>query len=427
MNYNEALEYIHKINWCFCNPGLDRIKELCNKLGNPEKKLKFVHVAGTNGKGSFCAMLASVLEKAGYKTGLFTSPYVKVFNERMAIDGNMISNEELAVLTEKIKPIADSMQDKPTEFELITALAFEYFAKHNCDYVILECGLGGRLDSTNIIENPILSVITGIALDHTSILGDTIDKISYEKAGIIKKGIPCLWCGKNKIATDIISKKALEMNAEFHMVEHQLVKARSLSLECSVLDWKNYKNIELSLLGEYQLFNVANVLTAIEILNKNGLEINETSIREGLSSVVWHARFEIINKTPLIIADGGHNPEGVESAVKSVKTYFGDEKLYVITGVMSDKDYDFIAEQISSISDEVFCITPNNPRALKAEEYANIYRKKGVVANAYSTVQEALSFAIEKAKQNGKSIICMGSLYMYCEVCEAKEKLLKVQ
>lgn len=425
MNYNEALDYIHKINWCFCNPGLDRITELCNKLDNPQKKLKFIHVAGTNGKGSFCAMLSSILGKAGYKVGLFTSPYVKVFNERMAINGEMISNEELASLTEKIKPLADSMEDKPTEFELITALAFEYFANNGCDYVVLECGLGGRLDSTNVIDTSILSVITGIALDHTAILGDTIDKIAYEKAGILKKNIPCLWCGDNEVASKVILKRAAEVGSEFHTVERKNLKGKELSLNGSVVDWRTIKDIKVALLGKYQLNNVANVLTAVEILNENGLQIDEKSIREGLLSVVWHARFEIINKSPLIIADGGHNPEGVESAVESVKAYFGNKKINVLTGVMADKDYQYIAEQISSVCQEAFCITPNNPRALSSKEYADVYIKKGISAGAYDTVFDALESAIKRAIETDTPIICLGSLYMYCEVCECLEKMLK--
>ena len=290
---------------------------------------------------------------------------------------------------------------------------------------MLECGLGGRLDSTNIIETSILSVITGIALDHTSILGDTIDKIAYEKAGIIKENIPCLWCGENKIATDVISKRASEMSSSFHMVNHNLVRVKELSLAGSVFDWKDYKDLRLSLLGEYQLFNVGNVLTAIEILREKGLKIDEKSIRNGLESVVWHARFEVINKSPLIIADGGHNPEGIESAVKSVKMYFGDKRLNVITGVMADKDYEYIADQISTIAKKVFCIAPSNPRALDAEKYAEIYAKKGIEAIPYNTVLDAFSSAIEDAKSSNVATICLGSLYMYCEICEAKEKTIK--
>ena len=198
MNYSEALEYIHSICWTFTKPGLERISALCEKLGNPQDDLKFVHVAGTNGKGSFCSMLESVLRHAGYKTGLFTSPYIKVFNERMQFCGENISDEELAEITEYVKPFADSMEDKPTEFELITAIGFEYFKRKNCDVVILEAGMGGRLDSTNIIKSSLLSVITGIALDHVAFLGDTPEKIAAEKAGIIKAGGCVLFGGNGK-------------------------------------------------------------------------------------------------------------------------------------------------------------------------------------------------------------------------------------
>ena len=194
MNYTEALEYIHSVNWTFCKPGLERIRTLCDALGNPQDSLRFVHVAGTNGKGSFCAMTASILQAAGYRTGLFTSPYIKVFNERMMVNGEMISDDELAELTAYVRPVAEAMEDKPTEFELITALAFVYFQRHGCDVVVLEAGMGGRLDSTNIITSPLLSVITGVALDHVAFLGDTVEKIAAEKAGIIKDGTPIL-CG----------------------------------------------------------------------------------------------------------------------------------------------------------------------------------------------------------------------------------------
>ena len=425
MNYNEALDYIHKINWVFCNPGLGRIEHLCNKLGNPQSKLKFIHVAGTNGKGSFCAMLSSVLKEAGYKVGTFTSPYVKVFNERMAIDGEMISNEELAALTEYVKPFADAMAEKPTEFELITAIAFEYFARNNCDYVVLECGLGGRLDSTNIIETSVLSVITGIALDHVAILGDTVEKIAYEKAGIIKSGTPCLWCGLDKDAEAVISAKAKEMDALFYKVDHDATRIKKFDLEGSVIDFESYKDVYIPLLGEYQPFNASNVLSAIDILRTHGIDISDDAVRIGLSKVVWHARFEILSKKPLIIADGGHNPEGVNSAVNSIKRYFGDEKINVVSGVMADKDCNYIASRIGSVASEVFCLTPDNPRALNSKEYSEIYRSMGIKSSYYPTVKDAVYAAITDAIENKKAVFCVGSLYMYCEIAKHVDEFLK--
>ena len=216
MNYEECLEYIHSVNWTFCKPGLERIRTLCDALGNPERELKFIHVAGTNGKGSFCAMMSSILVEQGYKVGLYTSPYITVFNERMRINGENISNEELIELTQRVKPIVEKMDDKPTEFEFITALALEYFRKNKCDVVVFEVGMGGRLDSTNVIESSILSVITGIALDHTAFLGDTVEKIAAEKAGIIKEGCPVIFGGEDFGVKKVIERVAKDKNREFY-------------------------------------------------------------------------------------------------------------------------------------------------------------------------------------------------------------------
>ena len=238
MNYNEALEYIHSVNWTFCKPGLERISELCEKLGNPEKKLKFIHVAGTNGKGSFSAMTESILRKAGYKTGLFTSPYIKVFNERMKVMGENIPDNVLADITTRVKPIADSMRDKPTEFELITAIAFQYFYEAKCDVVVLEAGMGGRLDSTNVITTPILSVITGIALDHVDYLGDTVEKIAKEKAGIVKTGVPVLYGGVSDPAREVIRDAAAERFSDFFDVDYKSTEILSADLSGTLFNYK---------------------------------------------------------------------------------------------------------------------------------------------------------------------------------------------
>ncbi|MBO5357080.1 MAG: bifunctional folylpolyglutamate synthase/dihydrofolate synthase [Clostridia bacterium] len=423
MNYNEALDYIHSVSWTFCKPGLDRIKELCEKLGNPQKSLKFIHVAGTNGKGSFCSMLHEVLKESGYRVGLFTSPYIKEFNERIAINGESISNEDLAEITTQIQPIADSMQDKPTEFELITAIGFEYFKRKKCDYVVLECGLGGRLDSTNIIENTILSVITGIAFDHTAILGDTIPQIAREKAGIIKENIPVLWCGSDNEAKNVISNEAKCKNAPLYIVDRSTLNIKKQTLDGTFFDFDTYKDLKISLLGTYQIENAINVLNAVKILNGKGLSISDDAIKTGLEKAKWHARFEIISHTPLVIFDGGHNPQGVCEAVKSIKQYLGNEKLNIVTGVMADKDYNFIASKISEIADKVFCLTPDNKRALDAKDYALVYTKLGTKASYHQTVKEAVNEAIIDAQKNNKSILCLGSLYMYIEVINALKTL----
>ena len=425
MNKNEALEYIHSINWTFCKPGLERIEVLCKMLGNPQNSLKFIHVAGTNGKGSFCSMLSNVLKESGYRVGLYTSPYIRCFNERMQINGEMISDSELTEITEKIKPIADSMEDKPTEFELVTAIAFEYFSKNKCDYVVLECGLGGRLDSTNIIKTPILSVITGVALDHTAILGNTVEAIAKEKAGIIKTGIPCLWCGESKGALDVIKEQVKEKNAPLYMVDRKNVNVKKQTLLGTFFDYDDYNDIKISLIGSYQIVNATNVLSAIEILKSAGVDISRDAIYKGLSTAKWQARFELLSKEPLVIFDGGHNREGVDSCIDSVKQYFGDEKVLVLTGVMVDKDYEYIASKICTVAGEVFCITPNNPRALSSHEYKKEFLKNGVPAHSFDTVNEAVKEAVLRAKKLGMALVCTGSLYMYSEIADSVENCMK--
>lgn len=422
MTYSEAIEYIHSVNWVFCKPGLERVRELCAAVGDPQDKLKFIHVAGTNGKGSFCAMTDSILRAAGYKVGLFTSPYIVEFNERMRIDGENISDGELCELVEYIKPYAEKMQDKPTEFELITVVAFLYFARHNCDVVVLECGLGGRLDATNVIKTPILSVITGIALDHTSILGDTVEKIAAEKAGIIKKGTPLLWCGSDKAAERVIEDKAREIGVPIYTVERDKLCVNKMTLSATNMDFGELKNIELSLLGDYQPQNASNVLRAVKLLCDMGYHIPESAVRQGFKEVKWPARFEVICKDPTVIADGGHNPEGIDGAVRSVKKYFGDGKVAVVTGVMADKDYTYMASRIAEVADTVFCIRPDNPRALDAAEYARVFESLGVKAVACESIPSAVCQAMDYAKENNMCVVSLGSLYMYGEVARAVKK-----
>ena len=416
MNYNEALEYIHKINWTFCKPGLERIDLLCRKLGNPEKQLKFVHVAGTNGKGSFCSMLSSVLVKAGYKVGLYTSPFIYRFNERMRINGEDIPDQRLAEITEKVRPIADAMADKPTEFELITAIAFQYFFEEKCDIVVLECGMGGRLDSTNVIPSSLLSVITGISLDHTAFLGDTVEKIAAEKAGIIKRGTPVLYGGCDKAAEKVIFETACSLGSEFYVTDYGKLSVKSADLEGSVFDFDGFTDVKISLLGLYQPRNAASVLCAVTLLRERGLNIPDSAVYDGLAAASWRARFEIIDRDPTVIFDGAHNPEGIDAAVRSIKNYFGGKKVVIFTGVLSDKDYRVIAKRLSEVASYAFTITPDNKRALSAEDYAGVLSEVGVTATPCESVGEALSEGKKKAKELGTALCCLGSLYTYVEV-----------
>ena len=422
MTYNEALEYIHGISWTFCKPGLERTMELCQKIGNPEKKLKFIHVAGTNGKGSFSSMTASVLQAAGYKVGLYTSPYICRFNERMRVNGEDIPDEVLAEITEYIKPIADRMSDKPTEFELITAIAFEYFKRESCDVVVLECGMGGRLDSTNVIKNPYLSVITGISLDHTAFLGDTIEKIAKEKAGIIKEGTPLLFGGENDEAKRVISEVAHKQGSDIYFTDYSRLKIKEATLSGSVFDYKSLQNVKISLLGLYQPRNASLVIDAIEILRKRGLSISYEALRAGLLSARWKARFEVIGNNPTVIFDGAHNPEGITSAVESIKHYFGDKKLVLISGVLRDKDYRLIARSMAEVISHAYTITPDNPRALLAEDFAAVLQDEGVIAKGAKSISEALYLAKETARELDTAVCSLGSLYTYSDVAREIKK-----
>ena len=416
MNYKEALDYIHSVNWTFCKPGLERITSLCDALGNPQTGMRFIHVAGTNGKGSFCAMTAAILKSAGYKVGLFTSPYIKTFNERMMINGEMIGEQELADLTAYVRPVADAMADKPTEFELITAIALLYFRRHNCDVVVLEAGMGGRLDSTNVIREPLLSVITGIALDHTAFLGDTVEKIAAEKAGIIKDSRPVLYGGEDAAACRVIADTAAARGSAFHTVDHGALTVSRADLSGATFDFGVYKDVKLNLLGTYQPRNAAAVLTAVDILRAEGLCVPDSAVREGLATVVWRGRFELLADNPPVIFDGAHNAQGITAAADGIRHYFGGQKVYVMTGVLQDKDYVAIAQTLASVASRAFVLTPENPRALAGEEYAALLESNGVPSTAYPSVKETYAAAVAAARRDNVPLICLGSLYTYASL-----------
>ncbi len=416
MNYDEALNYIHSISWTFTKPGLERIGELCRRLGNPQNDLKFIHVVGTNGKGSFCSMLDSVLRCASYKVGLFTSPYIREFTERIRVNGENIPKDALAEITSYIQPIADAMEDKPTEFELITAIGLEYFKRCGCDIVVLEAGMGGRLDSTNIIPESLLSVITGVSLDHTAYLGDTVEKIAAEKAGVIKRNGVAIYCGNNESVKRIIKAKADEMDARFVNPDKTGLTLTRCDLDGCSFDFGEWKNVEISLTGLYQPDNAANVLFAVDELRKLGIVITDNAVYEGLKAARWAARFEVLMKEPLVIFDGAHNPEGIDAAVESVKHYFRDEKVCILTGVMRDKDYEYVSSRLSEIAKRAFCIRPDNPRALDAEKYSRVLAEKGIESTHHKSVEEAFREATEYAVKNNSVIVCLGSLYMYEQI-----------
>ena len=391
-------------------------------MEHPEDALRFVHVAGTNGKGSFCCMLAEVLRKAGYRVGLFTSPFVRDFNERIRVNGENISDTELAEVTEYVRGFADTMEDSPTEFELITAIAFAFFARQKCDVVVLEAGMGGRLDSTNVIKTAALSVITEISLDHTAILGNTVEEIAGEKAGIIKDGVPVLFAGTDDAAFGVIEKAAAEKGSSLFRPAYNTLSVTESSIEGSVFSYGGEHAYRISLAGMYQPRNAAAVICAAEILRENGYSIDEESLRAGLLSARWEARFELLSRDPIVIYDGGHNPGGVSVTFASAAQYFSGEKLTALTGVMADKDYETVAGIASPQIACVYTVTPNVPRALDASAYAEVYRAHDVEAIASASIADGVKDAIEDARRNRRPLIIFGSLYMYADVAAEVKK-----
>ncbi len=431
MTYEEALRFIHSTSWKGSRPGLARTRELTDRLGRPQDSLRFIHIAGTNGKGSTSAMLASVLGAAGYRVGLYTSPFIVRFNERMQIDGQNISDEELAEVTAIVRPHAEAMADTPTEFELITAIALVYFARHQCDLVVFEVGMGGRLDSTNIIDGHTVaaSVITGISLDHTAFLGDTHEAVAAEKAGIIKPGVPVIFGGVHPAVGDgqipaeapvcarVIADKAAEVGARYVEVDHTKLTVHTSDIFGSELDFGAHRDLYIPLSGLYQPYNAATVLTVLDVLRARGeIDVTEARIREGLEAVRWPGRFEVLCRDPLVISDGGHNPEGIEAAIASVKQYFGDRKVYLLTGVMADKDYTHMIARMGEVTARAFCVRPDNPRALASDAYAEAFRAIGIPAVGYDTVSDGVEAGMEAARRDGAALLCLGSLYMYGEV-----------
>jgi dihydrofolate synthase/folylpolyglutamate synthase len=360
-------------------------------------------------------MIARILTLAGYRTGLYISPFITRFNERMQIDGVPVSDEELAQITAYIRPFADAMADHPTEFELITVIAFEYFRRHNTDIVVLEVGLGGELDSTNVIDTPELAVITNIGLDHTRELGPTITDIARAKAGIIKPGGDVVIYDQNAEADAVFEFACRERGATLHVTDHSRVSGVSVFLDSLRFSFSPYGPVECGLVGTYQTKNAAVAITAVEILQKKGWSISESNIKDGLASVRWPARFEILRRDPLFIADGGHNPQGVDAVAESLAAHFPGRKITFLIGIMADKDIPRMIESLAPVAREFFTVTPGNPRAIDAEDLANIIIKMGIPATHCGSVADGVRLATEHAGKDG--IVCaIGSLYMLGDV-----------
>ena len=422
MTYDEALKYIHTISWRGSKRGLSRTVALLEKVGSPEKKLKFVHVAGTNGKGSTCACVESVLRTAGYKTGLYTSPYIARFNERIRVNGEDIPDDRLTRLVERVMPLAEEEEDKPTEFELITVLGLMYFVEEGCDIVVLEVGMGGEFDSTNVIPVPDVAVITALGLDHTKYLGPTIEDIAKAKAGIIKEGGDAVIYGGDCAADAVIERTCLERCARLHKADFSKLNVKSHSLKGCVFDFGQLKDIELPLAGAYQPYNASLAITILKVLASKGWNISERDIISGLKGVRWPGRFERLRKKPVFLLDGAHNPHGIAATVKSLKQELPDRKIVFLTGVMADKDVKNMFPQLVPLAKRFITVSPDNPRAMDADEYAKLLKDSGLDAISADTIEDGVKMAVKEAGEDG-AVCALGSLYFSQDVREAVEKL----
>lgn len=422
MQYNEAVAYVHSLLRFGVKPGLARMRAMMEALGNPQDGLKFAHVAGTNGKGSTCTMLAGVLQSAGYRTGLFTSPYVIAFRERMQVNGQMIPQEAFADVVRQIKPVADRLAKhgmQPTEFEVITAAAFLWFAQEGCDIVVLEVGLGGRLDSTNIIKTPLVSVITSVSMDHMNVLGNTIEEIAAEKCGIIKRGGITVACPEQdrRVFNVLYHTAILQSNV---LITQNMGDVRIEAEKITGTDIAyNGLHIHIPLIGAHQVSNCMTAVLAAEALRSRGLRrITGRSIVNGIAGVQVPARLEVFQTQPLLLLDGGHNEDGIRRLAQTVRQFLPGRRIVAVIGMMADKAYGAAAREIAPLCAKMIATTPSNPRAMPAEQLVREIAPFCGDVWAVEKPQEAFLRALRESQPGGAVLVC-GSFYLASELREA--------
>ncbi len=419
MNYDDVITKIHSFTNRGINPGLERIKKLMCAMGNPQDKLKYVHVAGTNGKGSICTLISSVMKESGYKTGLFISPSVIDFRERIQINGEMISKNELINTAEKVFKILEKSEMKNllvTEFELVTAIAFEYFYQSKCDIVVLETGLGGRLDATNIIKNPLECVITSVSLDHTNILGDTIEKIALEKCGIIKNDSVVISYPKQDLyAMKIIENTSREKQCELLVPNDNMLKIiNNENISYTEFEYKNYR-LKTPFIGNHQLYNAITAVEAIEKLMEN-YRITTKSLQKGFEKAYIPARLEVLSKNPYILLDGAHNPSGAMALSDALKRYFSGKKIICVVGMLKDKDVDKCLSLVLPLTEKVITLKVNNSRSMSTEDITIACKKYCENVECSNDICDAIKRAQNYLNDSNDMILIFGSLYLAGEV-----------
>lgn len=422
MTYEEAIEYIEANTWSTTRLGLERTTELLKLLGDPHKKLRFIHVAGSNGKGSTCSMLESALRQAGYRTGLYTSPHLMSFCERFQVNGEWIRPDALAEITAQVREQAEQMEDHPSQFEISTAIAMLYFLSKRCDIVILEVGMGGELDSTNVIPAPEVAVITNIGLEHTEYLGNSLEKIAATKGGIIKTGCDVVLYPNQEEVEDTIAAICRERKTPLYHADPSMLTKRSSDIHGQSFVYEN-NEYRIPLTGEYQLFNASVALKTLEVLRSRGWKISEEAVAEGLAGLCWPARMELLWDDPLFFLDGGHNPQCIEALAGNLKELFPKEKITFLLGFLGDKDYRRMLELLKDTAGSVVCVTPNNSRALPGEELLQQVREiMGCPAVSADTIEEGIRKALETDQS---PVVAVGSLYMAGELRAAFPKVMK--
>jgi len=420
MTYKEAMEYINSVGRFGSNYGLKRTFRLLELLGSPHEKIKLIHIAGTNGKGSTTAMVTKTLRGIGYKVGMYTSPYLEEFEERIQINGENINKDTLVNLLEEVKvainKVIEEGYEHPTEFEIITALMFLYFYNEKVDYGVIEVGLGGGLDSTNVLT-PIVSVITSISLDHMNILGDNLKDIAKEKAGIIKESVPVILYPQEKEVEEVILKVAKEKNSKVYFIKKEAERLIDINYEdlYQIVEIESYKykyTIKLPLLGEHQILNLAVALNTLEVLcEQEKIKFDKQLVEKSLQDVKWIGRLEVLGKKPTIVIDGAHNIDGIKALRKNTEKYFKYNKIYLLLGILADKQVNEMIEEIAPIAEKIYALTPHSERAELSEDLKNEILKYNSNTIALESYEEAFLLALKEAKEDDL-ILISGSLYM---------------
>lgn len=415
MTGEDAAARVHAYAWTDRKPGLERTRALLAALGNPEKALKFVHITGSNGKGSTAAMLASVLTAAGYRTGLFTSPHLYRFNERFQVNGAPIPDAALDRLAERVLAAADTLPEHPTEFELMTAIGFLWFAEAGCDLVVVEVGLGGRLDSTNVIPAPEAAVITNIGLEHTAILGSTLAAIAAEKSGILKPSCRAVLYGQSREVGEVVARVCAEKEIPLTVTDASQLTLLSSGLDGQRFTYRGSAPLLLPLLGDYQLRNAMTVLDTVDALRAQGRNISADAVAHGLAAACWPGRLELVHRRPDLIIDGGHNPQCAQALAASLRGLYGEKKLIFLIGVLADKDWQSMVGEVLPLAKAIVTVRPESDRAKDENELAAWVRAQGVPAEAHTSIGEALDAALALAGPED-AVCAWGSLYSVGEL-----------